>query len=238
MRLVLRGIGIHHDSLDRKTRRITEVLSKQGKLGLVIATSTLAQGIHMPCKTVVILGKEKQMESTLFRQMCGRSGRRGFDMRGEVVLFDISAGAIERLITSKLPSFTGHDVVTASHVLRINARFRDVATRSSSQSHGFMLSQTQELKNTVECFRRLALNSFKCEYSPLELAQNAIFYRYSYDLLVRENLVAPDGFVEGLAGLVGHFFDLEPLNFLFGRLLRVETFYSFVLKNPSGKEQW
>ena len=43
---------------------------------VVIATGTLAYGIHMPCKAVVMAGDSVFLDALNFRQMSGRAGRR------------------------------------------------------------------------------------------------------------------------------------------------------------------
>jgi hypothetical protein len=52
---------------------------------VIIATSTLAVGIHMPCKTAVFYGDSKFLTPTQFQQMCGRAGRRGYDTQAHVL---------------------------------------------------------------------------------------------------------------------------------------------------------
>lgn len=56
---------------------------------VVIATGTLAYGIHMPCRTVVMAGDSPFLDALNFRQMSGRAGRRGLDNMGHVVFFSL-----------------------------------------------------------------------------------------------------------------------------------------------------
>jgi superfamily II RNA helicase len=84
-----RGVGAHHAGLPHAYRVAVELLFRTGDLGVVFATTTLAQGIHAPAKTVVILKDSTFLSATSLRQMAGRAGRRGFDTRGNVVFLGI-----------------------------------------------------------------------------------------------------------------------------------------------------
>ena len=67
---------------------------------VVIATGTLAQGINMPCRTVVFAGDHLFLNALQFQQMSGRAGRRGFDPLGHIVLFGVGARKVRSLMVS------------------------------------------------------------------------------------------------------------------------------------------
>ena len=48
------GISWHHAGNNAKMRNATEMLFREKFLNVVIATTTLAQGIHMPCRSAVL----------------------------------------------------------------------------------------------------------------------------------------------------------------------------------------
>lgn len=114
-----RGIGVHHNSLPHFYRRKVEQLFRMKKLGIVIATASLAFGINMPCKTVVFAGTARYFSSTLYRQMSGRAGRRGFDHRGKVIFFGVPPSKIVRLIRSKLPDINGNSLLSSIFVTQL-----------------------------------------------------------------------------------------------------------------------
>lgn len=101
--MLARGIGVHHAALPASYRRAVEFFFRTGQVGVVFATDTLAQGINMPCRSVVLAGTSPDMNSLLYRQMAGRAGRRGFDLRGDVIHFAMPAHALEQLALAPLP---------------------------------------------------------------------------------------------------------------------------------------
>ena len=92
------GIGYHHAGCNIKFRRATEILFRSKYVQVVAATGTLALGIHMPCKTVVLVGGDQYVDALNYRQMSGRSGRRGFDNTGNVVFYGVPVPKISTLV--------------------------------------------------------------------------------------------------------------------------------------------
>lgn len=90
IRLLRRGVGFHHAGLLPPLKELVERLFGEGLLSVVCATDTLAVGINMPARTVVISTLSRPFGGTLtpneFSQLTGRAGRRGIDERGAVVL--------------------------------------------------------------------------------------------------------------------------------------------------------
>ena len=113
-----RGIGVHHTDLPRKYLSAVEILFRRRYLRVIIATGTLALGINMPCKTTVFVGDSISLTALQYRQMSGRSGRRGFDPLGHVVFFGITLTKIVRLLMSGLPKLSRHFPLTTTLTLR------------------------------------------------------------------------------------------------------------------------
>ena len=74
-------------------KQLVEVLFSRGLMQVVFATDTLALGVNMPARTVVIGrmskwdGRRRRMLiPNEFQQMAGRAGRRGMDAFGHVVV--------------------------------------------------------------------------------------------------------------------------------------------------------
>jgi superfamily II RNA helicase len=92
-RFLPRGVAVHHAGLLPQVKLLVEEFFQAGKLRTVFATDTLALGINMPARTVVVGEMQKfdgQSRRLLtpneYRQMTGRAGRRGIDARGVSLL--------------------------------------------------------------------------------------------------------------------------------------------------------
>lgn len=115
-----RGIGVHHRGVPKDYLDLVEHLFRQRHLQVVFATSTLALGINMPCKTVVFAGDDISLSPLEYRQMSGRAGRRGYDDLGHVVFWGIPKPKCDRLITSSLPSIQGDYPITPTCTLQLH----------------------------------------------------------------------------------------------------------------------
>lgn len=89
--LLLRGVGVHHAGVLPKYRRIVEELFEEKLLSFAVCTETLAAGINLPARSVVVptLLKgpprdKKLLDSSSAHQMFGRAGRPQYDDRGFV----------------------------------------------------------------------------------------------------------------------------------------------------------
>jgi ATP-dependent RNA helicase HelY len=90
---LLRGIAAHHAGLLPAFRHTVEELFTAGLIKAVFATETLALGINMPARTVVLerlvkFNGEEHVPLTPgeYTQLTGRAGRRGIDVEGHAVV--------------------------------------------------------------------------------------------------------------------------------------------------------
>lgn len=105
-RLLPRGFAVHHAGLLPVVKMLVEELFQSGRLRAVFATDTLALGVNMPAKTVVIgeMSKWDGRQHRLltpneYRQMTGRAGRRGIDERGVSVILYSPWVSFERTLS-------------------------------------------------------------------------------------------------------------------------------------------
>jgi ATP-dependent RNA helicase HelY len=90
---LVRGVAAHHAGLLPTFKEVVEELFTAGLIRAVFATETLALGINMPARTVVIERLDKWNGETHvaltageYTQLTGRAGRRGIDVEGHAVV--------------------------------------------------------------------------------------------------------------------------------------------------------
>jgi len=89
--ILRRGVGVHHAGLLPFYRRAVEDLFEKKLLSVAVCTETLAAGINLPARSVVMtslmkgpFGKEKLIDASTAHQIFGRAGRPQFDKQGFV----------------------------------------------------------------------------------------------------------------------------------------------------------
>ncbi len=89
--ILMRGVGVHHAGVLPRYRRMVEELFQRKLLSICVCTETLAAGINLPARSVVLPSllkgprdKMKLIETASAQQIFGRAGRPQFDDRGYV----------------------------------------------------------------------------------------------------------------------------------------------------------
>ena len=90
---VKNGTAFHHAGLDQRCRTIVETEFKNGNIKLLTATPTLAAGVNLPARRVIIssvfrfgLNGNAPISILEYKQMCGRAGRPQYDDEGESII--------------------------------------------------------------------------------------------------------------------------------------------------------
>jgi helicase len=104
--LVECGTAFHHAGLAGAHRRLVEDLFRQGKIKVLTATPTLAFGVNLPARTVVIQDYRRwepgygyyPIAVLEYKQMAGRAGRPKYDKVGESILIGKDAGEADWLM--------------------------------------------------------------------------------------------------------------------------------------------
>ncbi len=99
-----RGAAAHHAGLIPAFKETVEELFIEGLIQFVAATETLALGINMPAKTVVLESLSKfngetheLLQPSDYTQLTGRAGRRGIDTEGTAVVLHSSYVPFDRV---------------------------------------------------------------------------------------------------------------------------------------------
>ena len=160
------GIGSHHAGIVPTFKEIVETCFARGLVKVVFATETLAVGINMPARAVVLdkitkfNGENHQMlKPSDFAQLTGRAGRRGLDDIGHALV-----------VWSPFVTFEQVATLVASRSFVLNSAFRPTYNmaanliRSTSQvqaRHLLNLSfaQFQSGKDVVEIQARIQRRS-------------------------------------------------------------------------------
>ncbi len=88
------GAGFHHAGLAGIHRGIVEDAFREGRIKVLAATPTLAAGVNLPARAVVISSYERYeagygrypISVLEYKQFCGRAGRPKYDKFGEALL--------------------------------------------------------------------------------------------------------------------------------------------------------
>ncbi len=89
VRMIRHGIAYHHAGLSNEDRKLIEDMFKSGDIKVISATPTLAAGVNLPARLVIIRditrysdGYSKPISNIEIQQMLGRAGRPKYDKIG------------------------------------------------------------------------------------------------------------------------------------------------------------
>ena len=124
VKLLEKGVAIHHSGLMPIFREMIEMLFSKGYIKVLFATETFAVGINMPTKTVIFSGLSKfdgtQNRAFLsheYTQMAGRAGRRGIDTVGYVI-------HATNLFSNHFPGMTDYKSVLSGQPQKLVSKFK------------------------------------------------------------------------------------------------------------------
>ena len=108
---VEQGVAYHHAGLTYEEREVVEAAFKDGCVRVLCCTSTLAAGVNLPARRVILHGTRigiERIDAIRYKQAAGRAGRLGLDTAGDVVVITTPAEEryVEELITGALPPVT------------------------------------------------------------------------------------------------------------------------------------
>jgi superfamily II RNA helicase len=131
VRLLEKGIGIHHSGMIPILREIVEICISKKYVKVLFATESFAIGLDCPIKTVIFTSLtkfdgnvERLLEPHEYTQMAGRAGRRGIDTVGHVIhcnnLFTIpDRGSYLTILRGRPPELVSKFKVSYDLVLNV-----------------------------------------------------------------------------------------------------------------------
>merc|ERR1719353_326239 len=227
-----RGIAYHHEGAKQKYRQCVEILFRLGFLKIVLATSSLALGVNMPCRSTVFCGDHLELDGLMYRQMSGRAGRRGFDLLGHVIFIDVPFAKCAQLLASELPMLTGVYSITPTLALRSMQQLELLPDKAAK------LAQVRRLEPMFkECFAHaeIAYDANAANDDGLNKAGHAAVraqllqhLRYMTNLLYTERLLTKEGKLNQFAGMCTFLFEIEPSNLALNRLFSSGVLHKYL----------
>ncbi|CAI7646973.1 unnamed protein product [Penicillium viridicatum] len=106
---IIKGTGFHNAGMTTEERELIAQAYDQGVIKVLVATCSLAAGVNLPARRVIINGARMGRElvgPAMLRQMCGRAGRKGKDEAGETYLICVKADmqAVCDLLDADMPA--------------------------------------------------------------------------------------------------------------------------------------
>ncbi|KAG4027322.1 hypothetical protein MFRU_031g00700 [Monilinia fructicola] len=103
------GVAFHHAGLTTEERDLVAAAYDEGILKVMVATCSLAAGINLPARRVILHGARMGSDlvgPSMLRQMRGRAGRKGKDEIGETYLCcqNSDLEAVAELMEAEIPS--------------------------------------------------------------------------------------------------------------------------------------
>jgi len=160
-----RGIAAHHAGLLPAFKVTVEELFQQGLVKAVFATETLALGINMPARTVVLEKLSKwngeghvAISPGEYTQLTGRAGRRGIDIEGNAVILwnnDLDSTSVGGLASTRTYPLKSSFKPTYNMSINLISQLGSARARTSLESS---LAQFQADKAVVGLAKQIRKN--------------------------------------------------------------------------------
>jgi len=176
--LVKKGVAFHHAGLNQKCREIIETEFRNGTIKLLSSTPTLAAGVNLPARRVVIssvnrynakVGANRPISILEYKQLCGRAGRPQYDKFGESII--VGNGNTEDLIDyyingepEPIESKITDDKSLRTHVLSVVVTHPGIKKEEILEFFLKTLGGLQSRKPTIKFAIDISLRFLSSEY--------------------------------------------------------------------------
>jgi ATP-dependent RNA helicase HelY len=160
-----RGVAAHHAGLLPAFKVTVEELFQRGLVKAVFATETLALGINMPARTVVLEKLSKwngeghvAISPGEYTQLTGRAGRRGIDIEGNAVILwgnELDSTSVGGLASTRTYPLKSSFKPTYNMSINLISQFGSDKARTSLESS---LAQFQADKAVVGLAKQIRKN--------------------------------------------------------------------------------
>ncbi len=169
--LISLGVGFHHAGLSLSSREVVEKAFKSGAIKALFATPTLAAGVNLPARRVIITnvsrydfryGANIPITVLEYKQLCGRAGRPQYDTYGESIILSDPRTYYEDIYDhyvlgtpEPLNSSLGNDVAIKIHLLGTISSFLgididDIYDLFSKTFYSFQNKNSSSLYNKID----------------------------------------------------------------------------------------
>ena len=219
--LLRRGVGFHHAGLSHISRRVIEEAFRRRVLRVVFATPTLAAGVNLPARRVLVSikrydpssGRRVNISVSEYKQMAGRAGRPQYDDLGEAIIID--ARDLKE----------GFKYINSPPEPVLGKMFTERSLRVHVLS-SIVSGEARTISELVELFKY----TFSAQYcGDVEFLRRRV--EEAVSVLVESNMISTVGekLVPTLLGRVTSYTYLDPLTVVLYLKLRPESYSDFYI---------
>lgn len=176
--------------------------TKDSKLKYLIATSTLAWGVNLSARRVIVLGVHRGLNEVAgydIRQMVGRSGRPGYDPRGDAYIL-----LPESKFSKYVEQYTNTEPITSKLLDNVGGHYKNLAFHLVSEIHHGAIKN----KDDVHDWYKRSLAYFQTRELDQKIVDNTIELLIKYGAIKEEN----GEYIISVVGKVASMFYFSPFD--------------------------
>ncbi|WP_217276167.1 DEAD/DEAH box helicase [Corallococcus exiguus] len=158
-RALAAGAILHHGDIPQETREVVESLLRQGDVRLTICTNTLAEGVNLPIRTIVLYsvqrrtmsGQSVALLSRDIKNLVGRAGRAGATTKGLVICANEKQWPLIEQVAKQAPGEPVHgSLITLLNNLKLSLALESsTISNQALESHSNLHALTDGIDATL-----------------------------------------------------------------------------------------